>query len=424
MEFFRNTHFNFMGLKFFGLAISGIVIAIVLSFMVMNGINMGIDFSGGQLIQLKFKDMPDIEEIRSRLADAGYGNAVVQADPEHDEVMIRVQLNSSEQEGGESQATEQQQTIERVVDSMLSDSDHAEQEAGKLNLNLAGKAQLVDLLIQRDPLNYLQSEPTAMTPEDYARQEYLVVAENLIDHYRDELETETKPRGIILDIDHAADNIELTGDAAALKQVLSEDTFSGSFSRRRTEMVSAAVGSELAEAALWAIIFSLAGILAYIWVRFNNRFSIAAIAALVHDVTITLGVFTIVGREFNLPIVAALLTIVGYSLNDTIVIFVRIRENLTIKRREAKDNYEGLLNLSINTTLSRTLLTSGTTLFVVLFLFFMGGSVINDFAFTLMIGVFVGTYSSIFIASPILAIWNKITGTTGGATAKVKTASA
>ena len=125
-----------------------------------------------------------------------------------------------------------------------------------------------------------------------------------------------------------------------------------------------------------------------------------------------------------MPIIAGVLTIVGYSLNDTIVIFVRIRENLTIRRREAKENYEGLLNKSINITLSRTILTSGTTLIVVLFLFFLGGTVINDFAFTLMIGVLVGTYSSVFVASPVLAIWQKATGTLGKATGKVKAAAA
>jgi preprotein translocase SecF subunit len=128
----------------------------------------------------------------------------------------------------------------------------------------------------------------------------------------------------------------------------------------------------------------------------------------VHDVIIGLGLFAVSGRELNLPIVAAVLTIVGYSLNDTIVIFTRIREQLTLRRKEAREDYEGLLNKSINMTLSRTLLTSLTTMVVVLFLFFMGGSVINDFAFMLVVGVIVGTYSSIFIASPVLAIWEKI----------------
>lgn len=175
--------------------------------------------------------------------------------------------------------------------------------------------------------------------------------------------------------------------------------------RTRTEYVGPAIGAELRQQAFLAILFALLGILLYITWRFEFRFALGAIVALLHDVLVTLGIFSITGREISLPIIAALLTIVGYSLNDTIVVFDRIREDLHVHKRLS---FHDIINLSINQTLSRTLLTSLTTLIVVVFLYFLGGEVINDFAFALLIGIIVGTYSSIFIASPVLILMEKI----------------
>ncbi|HEA47046.1 MAG TPA: protein translocase subunit SecD [bacterium] len=173
---------------------------------------------------------------------------------------------------------------------------------------------------------------------------------------------------------------------------------------QRQEMVGPEVGKDLRKAALLALFWALIGILIYIAWRFEFKFAIAAIIALFHDVLITIGAFSLTGREFSLPVIAALLTIVGYSLNDTIVVFDRIRRNTKILKKES---YEAMVNISINQTLSRTLLTSLTTLVVVLSLFFLGGEVIHDFAFALLVGIIVGTYSSIFVASPILVAWQK-----------------
>ena len=173
---------------------------------------------------------------------------------------------------------------------------------------------------------------------------------------------------------------------------------------QRQEMVGPEVGRDLRRGALLALFWALIGILIYIAWRFEFKFAIAAIIALFHDVLITIGVFSLTGREFSLPIIAALLTIVGYSLNDTIVVFDRIRRNTKILKKES---YPVIVNTSINETLSRTLLTSLTTLVVVLCLFFLGGEVIHDFAFALLVGIIVGTYSSIFVASPILVAWQK-----------------
>lgn len=169
------------------------------------------------------------------------------------------------------------------------------------------------------------------------------------------------------------------------------------------DYVGPAVGEQLKREALKAVAFALLGILIYTSMRFEFKFGVAAILALVHDVLFTLGALAVTGREINLPVVAAILTIVGYSLNDTIVVFDRIREDLKLMR---KAGFAEIVNASINQTLSRTLLTSGTTLLVVLALFLLGGEAINDFAFTLLVGVMVGTYSSIFVASPILLAWS------------------
>ena len=165
------------------------------------------------------------------------------------------------------------------------------------------------------------------------------------------------------------------------------------------DTVSPKIGSELSGKAVMAIISSLGLILLYISIRFEFRFALGAIAALTHDVLVTLGIFSLLGYEISLPIIAAFLTIVGYSLNDTIVIFDRIRENIKLSKR---DTYSEIVNRSMNESLSRTIVTSLTTFIVVFILWFFGGEVIHNFALAMIIGVVVGTYSSIYIASPIV----------------------
>ena len=174
----------------------------------------------------------------------------------------------------------------------------------------------------------------------------------------------------------------------------------------RVEMVGPKVGKDLREKAILSIIYAIIGIVIYISWRFELQYAIAAIIALVHDVLVTMGAFSLADKEFTLVIVAAFLTIIGYSLNDTIVVFDRIRENM---RRKGKTTLTDVINMSINQTLSRTILTSGTTLLVVAALFFRGGEIIHDFSFALIVGVLVGTYSSIFIASVFLVYWENRT---------------
>lgn len=174
------------------------------------------------------------------------------------------------------------------------------------------------------------------------------------------------------------------------------------FSVVRTEAVGPKIGEELKRDALLAILYALGFILVYVAIRFDVKFGVAAIIATIHDIILSIGIFSLTDKEISLAVVAAFLTIVGYSLNDTIVVFDRIREDLKSMRRET---YEHIVNAAVNQTLSRTVLTGGMTLVVLLFLFFMGGETIHDFAFALIIGIVIGTYSSIFIGAPLVVEW-------------------
>ena len=197
---------------------------------------------------------------------------------------------------------------------------------------------------------------------------------------------------------------ELQGLSVQIKNALEETYEKGDVDIRRVEMVGPQGGKDLRSKGLKAIFYAMLGLLAYISWRFEFRFAVGAIVALIHDVAITLGAFSLFNKEIDLPIIAAFLAIIGYSLNDTIIVYDRIREN---SGKYNKEGFSYIVNRSINETLSRTLLTSGTTLLVVLALFILGGGVIHNFAFAMLIGVLVGTYSSIFVASPVLIFWQQ-----------------
>ena len=292
MQLFKDeTHFDFMGRIKAAMIISGIAILIGLGSIVFSGgLKYGIDFAGGTLVQLQFKNPPDIEVIRDGLKTIGLGESTIQEFGSKKDILIRVERSE--------------------------------------------------------------------------------------------------------------EKLEAVG--AMVKRSLSQKFNSDDIIVERVEMVGPKVGRDLREKALLSILYAIIGIVIYISWRFEFQYAIAAIIALIHDVLVTMGAFSILDKEFTLVIVAAFLTIIGYSLNDTIVVFDRIRENL---RRKGKLSLSEIINSSINQTLSRTLLTSGTTLLVVLALFFFGGAIIHDFSFALLVGVFVGTYSSIFIASVFLVYW-------------------
>ncbi|MGW8312123.1 MAG: protein translocase subunit SecF [Desulfuromonadales bacterium] len=208
------------------------------------------------------------------------------------------------------------------------------------------------------------------------------------------------PKEFLIRVQESAKEKDLS---AMISESLNAAYGEGKVDLRRVEMVGPQVGKDLREKGLLSIAYAMVGILIYIAWRFELRYAIGAIIALVHDVLITLGAFSVTGREIDLPIIAAFLAIIGYSLNDTIIVYDRIRENYG---KHKKEGFKTVINRSINETLSRTILTSGTTLLVVLALFIFGGGVIHNFAFAMLVGILVGTYSSIFVASPILILWD------------------
>lgn len=203
------------------------------------------------------------------------------------------------------------------------------------------------------------------------------------------------------------------GSADAVVTALRSEYGADGFTVRSRENVGPQVGSELRKKGLLAVAFSLLGMLAYIWVRFELRFGVGATMATLHDVLVTLGLYALAGFEFNLTTIAAFLTLIGYSVNDTVVVFDRVRENM---RRSPGEPLVTVMNRSINQTLSRTLLTGGTTVVACIAMFILGGQVLRGFAFILGLGVIVGTYSSIYIASPFALLWEQLFG--GGKAAK------
>jgi len=224
---------------------------------------------------------------------------------------------------------------------------------------------------------------------------------NKIGYGRSQIKRFGDEKEILIYVDEQEQHQEVSN---AIKNVISEDFKDNPFKIQRIESIGPKIGKELIGKAIWAIVLSLIFVNIYISWRFQFRFAIGAITALVHDVLIVLGIFSILNIEISIDVVAAFLTIVGYSINDTIVVYDRIRENLKSIKRET---YEKIINRSINETLSRTIITSGTTFLVLLILFIFGGQVIKNFALALLIGVIVGTYSSIFVASPVVVEWNR-----------------
>lgn len=438
MRALKNVHIPFMKYRNFYFLISSILIIAGIYSFITRGLNYGIDFSGGTQVILKYKDpitVDTLNNVRKTLSSMDLGDVIVHDYGSRDDkgnlysLLARVELSSEEtQAGTEKTKSEGTDIAELITDKLKTEEDRTLEAQGKIDLNSTGKLKIEDYLKASGykPASYpdyldqfvkdKQSGDTelALTEEEKSKaleekfDKFLATA---IINYR-----ELADVGIIRNfnelkkINSEAEYIAANGNKPVnlitddLLEMMSKDFFLGSFTVIGVEMVGPSVGQDLRDATISAIIFALIGILIYITIRFQFRFGIAAIIALVHDVTITVGIFAISGKEFTLTIVAAILTIVGYSLNDTIVVSDRIRENLNKLRRES---FTDVVNISINETLSRTILTSLTTLFVVVCILFLGGEVLNGFAFALFVGIVVGTYSSICVVSPILVIWQK-----------------
>jgi preprotein translocase subunit SecF len=378
MQFIKKTNIDFMKYKFAALALSGVLITIgIINMTVGKGINYGIDFAGGTMVRLIFANEVPISDVRGALRDAGIENNKIQklGDTGREFIIRTMQDMELSEQGMESH-----EVIGRmVVDSLRGEDEKRALEEGTPDLNSIAQTNLAVLL--ETPF-----------PEKGAD-----IAEKIINfrNHPDQM-------GIILDYSQL-ETIE--GINIEVINYLKKNTFLSRLSVLSKESVGPQVGEDLRRKATQATIWALIGMLIYIGIRFKYAYGVAAILTLAHDVLVTLGIFSLTNREINLPVIAAIMTLVGYSLNDTIVIFDRVRDNLKLLR---KRKFGDLLNISINQTLSRTIITSGTTFLTVFTLFLLGGEVISDFAFTMMIGVVIGTYSSIYQSCSILFFWKNI----------------
>jgi preprotein translocase subunit SecF len=372
VEFFRNPNIDFLGKKWYFLAFSLVFsVAGVFSMLFWHGIPYGVDFRGGTLVYVKFAQAPDNNAIRAAMDRAGLHNARIQSygSPGSNEVLIDV----SEQETSE-QALDRSKT--QIINALETNAP-----ANKQDLNNTGFLTIKNYLMQKDPL-HLGTD---------AEQRYTAQAQAIVS-YRDKVKD-----GVL----HSLDELKAAADPVVVAS-LSDGFFLSNFGVRNVEIVGPQVGAQLRKQALLATAYSLAGMLVYLAFRFEWIYGVAAVVTVFHDTLITVGAFSLLDKEISLTVIAAILTLIGYSNNDTIVVFDRIRENLKLMRREKLSD---IVNRSINQTLSRTILTAGLTFLTVLALYLFGGEVLKGFSLALVIGILIGTYSSIAIAAPILVAY-------------------
>ncbi len=386
IELFKQPNLDWMGKAKYFFALSGFLLLLGLLSWFQQGrsLRYGIDFKEGTNVDVRFAQPPDIDRLRQGLAAQGLGNSEIQsirdiASPNSSEVLIFV-----EQKGQGDQALDASKAL--VLTAL--NATYGVTAGGKPDFNAATESTLAAFLTQRDPLGLSTA----------AGDRYQQLAKRIL-QYRDK-----EQNGVLTSFDSVA---SVSGVTPAVISALKDNYALGSFAIRKVEIVGPKVGAELRRQAVYVTLYALAGMLVYIAFRFEWIYGAAAVLAVFHDVLITLGFFSIFKFEISLTVIAALLTLVGYSMNDTIVIFDRIRENNRLLRREP---FPDIVNRSINQTLSRTILTSGLTFLTVLVLFLMGGQVLRAFSFALVVGIVVGTYSSFGIAAPLVVAWNRWRG--------------
>lgn len=370
MQIFTNTNYDFIKYRWHAVIISLLIIGAGAAVLLTRGINLGIDFAGGANIILRFQQAPPIAELRGQLSTATiqqYGGA------KDNSILIR--LPKQEGEGDYAGAV-----VQKLHTTMNPEA------ASKLDLNFHGSDRIQALLQQTDP-DVRGSNPAAV-------EHYRQLAKRIIDT-RSGLGIFTSPQQVT----------SVAGVSTGVAKVINEQTFLGDFNLLNQETVGPQVGDELQQKAIWAIILSSLAMAAYIWLRFDVMFAVAAMICIVHDVLVALAFLLMMNLEFSLNVVAALLTIVGYSINDTVVTYDRVREN----RRKIKKpmSLAEHLNLAMNQTLSRTILTSGTVFLVLLAMLIFGGDVIRGFSWILTIGVISGTYSTLLIVPAVAVAWDR-----------------
>ncbi len=372
MEFFRNTNIDFLGKKWYFLAFSLVFsVAGLFSMLFWHHIPYGVDFRGGTLVYVKFSHTPDDNALRAAMDRAGLHNAKIQdiGQAANNEVLIDLDVQETNEQALDRGKTQIINTLETNA------------PAGKQDLNNSSSLTIKNYLMDKDPLR-LGSD---------ADQRYTQQAQAIVD-------TRDKVQGGVLG---SFDQLKGPADPAAVAS-LPDGFFLSDFGVRNVEIVGPQVGAQLRKQALLATAYSLAGMLIYLGFRFEWIYGVAAVVTVFHDTLITVGFFSLTKTDISLTVIAAILTLIGYSNNDTIVVFDRIRENIKLMRREKLSE---IVNRSINQTLSRTILTAGLTFLTVLALFLFGGEVLHGFSLALVIGILIGTYSSIAIAAPILVAY-------------------
>jgi preprotein translocase subunit SecF len=378
MEIFKKTNYDFIGNMWPWIILSLLfTIGGLTSLFVKGGPRYGIDFNGGALMDVNFIKRPSAEAIRSALRQKISGEIEVQEISGTQEVLIQTSARDDRA----------LQIVRNDMIATLNSAFNKDASEQKLDINLSGQAALADRL--RDPL----AQGGVPMSEDQ-----LQTVSKAINGFRD-----TPPRsGLISSLDQLS---VVPGVTPKILDVIKQQCRVGNFAIWKVEIVGPKIGADLRQQAINVVLIALAAMLVYIAFRFEWIYGVAAVVAVFHDTIITIGLFSIFNKQIDLTVIAALLTLVGYSMNDTIVTFDRIRENLKLGVR---GSFVNIVNLSINQTLSRTILTSGLTFLTALSLFIFGGQVLNGFSFALVIGIMIGTYSSIFVACPILIFWRNL----------------
>jgi preprotein translocase subunit SecF len=374
VEFFHNVNIDFLGKKWYFLAFSLIFsVAGLFSMLFWHHIPWGVDFRGGTLVYVKFSHKPDVSAIRSDLDRAGLKDPKIQPydRAELNEVLIDLDVRETSEKALDQGKTKIIQALEKNA------------PAGKTDLNNASFLAIKNYLMDKDPM-HLGTD---------ADQKYTAQAQAIV-NFRDKV-----LGGVLNSLDQLKG---APGVDPAVASAIPENFYLSDFGIRNVEIVGPQVGGQLRTQAGLATLYSLLGMLVYLGFRFEWIYGVAAVVTVFHDTLITVGAFSLTNTDISLTVIAAILTLIGYSNNDTIVVFDRIRENIKLMRREKLSD---IVNRSINQTLSRTILTAGLTFLTVLALFLFGGEVLRGFSLALVIGILIGTYSSIAIAAPILVAY-------------------
>jgi len=372
MDFFKDTKIDFLKWKIPAMLVSLLIIIAGLVVIWQKGLKYGVDFSGGTAIQVKFRKPVSLEAVRKALKDGGFPDSGVQGFSDPTQILVRLpQKVSSEDQIGSLSNKISEILSTRVMNETV--------PSGKEDLNKLTQSQIANYLQLTDPWG--TKTPGTYAPEAAKIQSLKVTGTGLVPPF-------DQMKGVDPKVIASLQQKYYVGDVAILS----------------VEYVGPQVGAELRGQATLAVIWSLIGLLIYVWFRFQLLWGVSAIICLAHDVLIALAFFAFTGREISLTIIAAFLTIVGYSLNDTIVIYDRVRDNLKAMRTQPLQN---VINLSVNQMLGRTILTTGTVVAVVIVLYLFGGEVINDFAFAMLVGVISGAYSTIYIASALIVMYHE-----------------